>query len=129
MLEGNFAVLRAQTVLLVEDNSEDAVMLERTLRQVLGDIAIRHVITLGEGREQIDYGDVDLLVTDWWLPDGKGLELIIYVNGIGIPSVAVSASDDSDIKEQALAAGALGFIAKPVSAEHFEKTISTESDP
>ena len=61
--------------------------------------------------------DFDVIILDWKMPgtDGVGLaRRIRKTAGIGVPILLISAYDWSDMEEEAKAAGANGFIAKPL---------------
>lgn len=106
---------------LVVDNNED---LCHSAADALEEIGIRAECALS-GREAIEMvrqhheknDDYELVLIDWKMPDVDGLqatrEIRKYLVG-EVPVMIISAYDWSDIKEEALAAGANGFISKPL---------------
>lgn len=109
--------LLGQTLLLVEDSryaSEAVRMLAlrsgaRIRRADCMASAERHLLTYRAGVAIIDLG----------LPDGSGLDLIARLDRAGQrPSVllATSGQDASEVEQAALAAGADGFLAKPIES-------------
>ena len=75
--------------------------------EALGMIKHRHL----SGR------DYNIIIIDWKMPDIDGLETISRIRSeieTKIPILLVSAYDWSDIEEKAKAAGANGFVSKPL---------------
>lgn len=61
--------------------------------------------------------DYQIVLLDWKIPDMDGLETMREIRkqvGNNIPILIISAYDWSDIEEEALKAGANGFISKPL---------------
>ena len=75
--------------------------------EALGMIERRHQ----EGR------DYSIVILDWKMPDLDGIELIRRIRTeleTNVPILLISAYDWSDIEDQANAAGANGFVSKPL---------------
>ena len=61
--------------------------------------------------------DYDVIIIDWKMPEVDGLETISRIRfeiGADIPILLISAYDWADIEDQARAAGANGFVSKPL---------------
>jgi CheY-like chemotaxis protein len=70
--------------------------------------------------------DYQVVILDWKMPDMSGLEVTAAIRreiGENIPIIIVSAYDYSEIEEEARAAGASGFISKPMFNSSLCKTI------
>ncbi len=107
--------------MLVVDNNED---LCQSAVHALEEIGVRaEWTTEGEkaiamveerhGRQE----DYNIILIDWKMPKLDGVEITREIRkrvGNEIPILIVSAYDWSDIEEEALAAGAHGFISKPL---------------
>jgi DNA-binding NarL/FixJ family response regulator len=67
----------------------------------------------------------DLLVLDWFLPDGDAVEVIRKVGAAEphIPVVVLTASHDEKAPLRALLAGAAGFLTKDVAMSGFGRTL------
>ena len=107
-------------VLIVDD---DETMLQ---------IAVDTLSSLGASAEQARSGlealgmiehrhlagrDYNVIIVDWKMPDIDGLETITRIRSeidTNIPVLLISAYDWSDIEEKAKAAGANGFVSKPL---------------
>ncbi|WP_027135459.1 response regulator transcription factor [Geminicoccus roseus] len=63
--------------------------------------------------------DMDCLVMDVQMPGMSGLELQRHLQArhVTVPVVIITAYPEPQIREQALRAGAIGFLAKPFPAE------------
>ncbi len=75
--------------------------------EALGMIEHRHL----SGR------DYNVIIIDWKMPDIDGLETINRIRSdidTGVPILLISAYDWSDIEDKAKAAGANGFVSKPL---------------
>jgi len=107
-------------VLIADD---DPILLE-TAADTLGSLGIRAerantgMETLEMVRQRHEAGnDYDVVILDWKMPDLDGIETIRRIRadvGAPIPILLTSAYDWSDIEEEAKAAGANGFISKPL---------------
>ena len=106
---------------LVADNNED---LCQSAVFSLKEIGInaewalngKMAIEMVKKRHQED-NDYQIVLLDWKMPDMDGLETMREIRkqvGDNIPILIISAYDWSDIEEEALKAGASGFISKPL---------------
>jgi FixJ family two-component response regulator len=68
-------------------------------------------------------GDPDCLVLDMHLPGISGLEVQQQLAGSRLPVIFITAHDDAELCERALAAGAVSCLRKPFSADVFAKTL------
>lgn len=107
--------------LLVVDNNED---LCRSAASVLNGIGVQVEWVLN-GRAALQKieenhrknADYEIILLDWKMLDMNGLETtrgIRKIVGDDLPILIISAYDWSDIEEEARAAGAQGFISKPL---------------
>ena len=71
-----------------------------------------------------DEENPDLAILDMRMPGMSGIEAARQiVTTSRVPFIFLSAFDDADIVEQAIAEGALGYLVKPVSAPQIVPTI------
>lgn len=107
--------------MLVVDNNED---LCQSAVYALNEIGVnaewsvdgKTALKMVEERH-IRHDDYQVILLDWKMPGMDGLQMtreIRKIVGDEIPILIVSAYDWSDIEEEALAAGAHGFISKPL---------------
>ncbi|CAE09457.1 homeostatic response regulator transcription factor HsrA [Wolinella succinogenes] len=96
---------------------EDEITLNKTLAEGLNEFNYQTDVAenLKDGEYYISIRNYDLVLTDWMLPDGSGLDIISQVKSKS-PRTAVvilSARDDKESEIEALRGGADDFIAKP----------------
>lgn len=119
-LEDDFSDL---CVLVVEDDEIMRVSLEDRLR--LENIPVRTACDLLEAHNQLDKGDVDLVVTDIRLPDGSGSDLFedISRHHPGIPVILMTAFSEVSHAVALVKAGAIDYLTKPFDLKDFIGTI------
>jgi FixJ family two-component response regulator len=96
-------------VWVVDDDQAVCVALARLLRA-----AALHVVVLRSGRELLEalaHSAPDCLLLDLWLEDATGLDLL---HAVRVPVVFLSADADVRASVQAMKAGAIDFLEKPV---------------
>jgi two-component system chemotaxis response regulator CheY len=108
-----------KTVLSVDDSPSVRQMVRLTLSG-----AGYQVIEAGDGREGLAKAHgaaVDVVVTDINMPVMGGLELAVELRKLpafnGVPILCLTTESDPEIKGQARAAGASGWITKPFRPE------------
>lgn len=115
----------SHTILIVEDNTNIRRFLRTTL-EIEGYRALE-ASTVQESLEHIDREQPDLVLLDLALPDGSGWDFIEAAplrlpplaggeEARSLPIVVLTASADHGMSERALAAGAVAFLTKPISA-------------
>ena len=107
---------RAHRILVVDDEADLVV----TYRRLFGrqGYDVESAGTRAGGLALIDSVPPDLVIADLELPDGDGLDLVRAARTAPIPSwaIVVSGRASNGAREEAMAAGASAFIAKPFSA-------------
>jgi DNA-binding response OmpR family regulator len=110
-------------VLVVEDNADVRHLLDLLLRMAgyIGRIAE----AADEARRALTLGAYDLVLLDVRLPDGDGLEFCREVRASHphVPVIVVSGDVRPHARDQALAAGAAHFVAKPFDPETLERVV------
>lgn len=96
---------------------EDEVTLNKTLAEGLNEFNYQTDVAenLKDGEYYISIRNYDLVLIDWMLPDGNGLDMIPHVKNKSPRTavVVVSARDDKESEIEALRGGADDFIRKP----------------
>jgi CheY-like chemotaxis protein len=112
-------------VLLVEDNSGDAIMIRRALYDCLAPVTL-HIARDGEQALLMltnPLVQLDLIILDLNIPKINGAALLERWRVGAIPVVVFSSSANPAEKERSLALGAREFISKPLDLDEFDQTV------
>ncbi|WP_129661708.1 response regulator [Rothia uropygialis] len=104
-------------VLVVDDDLYVGQLHCEYVNQTAGFEALDPVRDTRAAREVLGCGEVDLLLADYVLPDGNGVELL---RGFEVDAAILSAVSDASVVRSALRAGALTYIFKPFDAAHLQ---------
>ena len=78
-----------------------------------------------DGLNKLKAGEFDLVVTDLNMPNMDGLTMIRELRKLpahtGVPVIFLKTESDGEIKQQAKAAGATGWLTKPFDPESLVK--------
>jgi two-component system, chemotaxis family, chemotaxis protein CheY len=115
-------------ILVADDSRAMRMIVIRTLRQA--GYAGHDIIEAENGKEGLETATgqgVDLILSDWNMPEMTGIEFLraLRASGVKTPFCFVTSEGSDEMREQAQAAGAVGLIAKPFTAEAFSDTLST----
>lgn len=104
-------------ILVIEDDSTFAMLLEGFLQKHGHDVDIRHNVK--SGFQLLGQKTYDILLLDYRLPDGNGLELLMAARNKNIQSPAIIMTSFNDVRTavKAMQAGAFDYITKPVNPE------------
>lgn len=116
------------TILVVDD--------EANLRRVLGAVLSRdgyNVLVAGGGREAVRFAKehkIDLLVTDFLMPDMSGLEVLEAIRKEHPPVRALLISGHGTVRSavDAMRLGAFDFLTKPFDVEQVRATVKRALD-
>lgn len=114
-------------IVVADDSRAMRMIVVRTLRQA--GLGGHEILEAEDGREALDLVGrhvPDLILSDWNMPGLSGIQLLstLRARGDGTPFCFVTSEGSEDMREQAAAAGALGLIAKPFTAEVFLDLLS-----
>ena len=109
-------------VLLVEDNPNDALLMQRLLRSAAPErCALVHEASMERATTHLSREPVDVVLLDLGLPDANGLDAVSQILEAAphIPVVVLTTSrEDTDVAA-AYALGVNSYIVKPVEFEKF----------
>lgn len=130
-----------QTILVVEDDPDHALLVSMAARRVHPDLDVR---VLGKGEQAMAYLEGDppfedraenpepsLVILDLLLPGLGGLEFLEWMSDSsesptrGIPVVVLSSSLDPGDRERSLELGARSFHSKPPDLDELGETVGT----
>ncbi len=100
---------------------EDEITLNRTLSDGLKEFGYQNDVAenISDGRYFLSIRNYNLVLLDWMLPDGNGVDIIAEIKAQS-PKTAIivlSARDDKESEIEALRAGADDFVKKPFDFE------------
>ena len=112
--------------LVVDDSST----MRRIIINTLNKLGHREIVEAANGREGIDRlnaVDVDMIITDWNMPEMNGIEFIRAVRGLekmkDTPVLMVTTNAAKDDIVEALRAGVNNYIVKPFTPATFKEKI------
>jgi two-component system, chemotaxis family, chemotaxis protein CheY len=112
--------------LIVDDSKAMRMIVQRNLRQAgFGDAT---VVEAADGQEGVDKAiaeSPDVILSDWNMPNMNGLEFLteLRARGNGATFGFVTSESTGEMREQAIAAGADFFLAKPFTAAKFTEVV------
>ena len=117
------ALARAQrnTVLIIDDLFSSRLLLAEIVRQIDPKLNLELFETPAKALEYARSNRVDMILTDYKLPEFDGIELVRRLRSlthcVDVPIVVITVVDDRRIRYDALEAGATDFLIKPLD-EH-----------
>ncbi len=116
--------MSTKTILLVVD---DAVIIRRVVRRALCRLSPNATMVeaadVGTALRVIQQFDVTAILTDIYLPDGTGLQVLAAAQ-LQVPRLpVVCMSSDTSIEAGVLAAGVVGFLRKPFTLDDLQAVL------
>jgi two-component system response regulator HydG len=104
-------------ILIVEDDLTFSQLLEGFFKKHQHEPTVVHNIK--NAYRNLDQKEYDLLLVDYRLPDGTGLDILSYVNGQGLdlPLVIMTSFNDVRTAVKSIQQGASDYITKPVNPD------------
>lgn len=105
----------SKTILTIDDSASIRQMIRMTL--VSAGYQVVEAEDGAQGLAKATAGGVDAVITDLNMPNMSGLEFIrkykAHPSSRGVPVVLLTTESDDELKREARAAGALGWMVKP----------------
>ncbi|MHB1237120.1 MAG: response regulator [Gallionella sp.] len=118
LVEDSFENTPTPLVVIIDDEFTSRVILEKIVQGVQRNIFVKAFADAITALAWIKDNPPDLIIIDYLMSGMTGLEALQQMKNIyaleGVPIVIVTASEDRDIKYQALESGATDFITKPI---------------
>lgn len=108
------AIHDSTRILIAEDNAGD----QRIIRELLAEVQDHHyetdwVTSVEDARSALGNGGYDILIADYLLDDGCGLDLVpASSNGAALPTILLTGHSSRKVDLAAMQAGAADFISK-----------------
>jgi two-component system copper resistance phosphate regulon response regulator CusR len=117
-------------ILCIEDDAETRVLLKRSLEGA--GMSVDTVWSGDKGVEAAMSGAFDCVLVDLMMPGMDGYQVIRTLKTQGLtgklPVVVLTAREDEDSRQRALAAGADAYMVKPFEIDHLVGQIRTLVD-
>ena len=113
-------------VLIIEDDPMVAMIHTEYFKKKELTDDLSHVTSIEAAREYLENNDVDLIVLDNYLIDGKGIEYLPELKGY--PIIMITAANDVQTVEAALSNGVVDYLVKPFTYERFAQAIDKVQD-
>ncbi len=117
-----------KTVLVVDDSAMMRKIVIKNLKETGFDL---QVVEAADGKEALARflaGGIDLILSDWNMPNMDGLTLIKEVRKHDperkVPIIMVTTEGSADRVKDAVMAGANNYLAKPFTPERFKEKLS-----
>lgn len=112
-------------VLIIDDEPDIRELLDITLGRM--QLATDCAENIAKAKQFLQQQTYDLCLTDMHLPDGKGLELVEFIqqNFPRLPVAVITAHGSIDTAIESMKAGAFDFISKPVDLTVLRKLVNT----
>jgi PAS domain S-box-containing protein len=110
--------LQSLSVLLIEDNPSDVLLLETALEaDPIHRFELTHVERLSDGLKKLDDAAFDIVLADLGLPDSSGLNTFeqLHEQVPDLPIVVFSGNDDEAQAAKAVRAGAQDYLVKSLN--------------
>jgi len=112
--------------LIIDDNADNR-LIARLMLEELG-IHATEAGSVVEGLSLVTSGDVDFVLLDWMMPDIDGIEFLELLResaeGRKAKIIMCTAKTSEADKAKALANGATGFLAKPITTARLSQALN-----
>lgn len=112
-------------ILTVDDSA--SIRLTTRIALTNAGYSVTEAVDGADGLNKLKSGSFDLIITDLNMPNMDGLTMIRNLRQLpaymGTPVVFLTTESDGDLKQQAKAAGATGWLTKPFDPETLIKIV------
>lgn len=109
---------KAKQVLIIDDQSTGRTILEKVIQQIGDNIHVTAMSNPSTALEWLELHGVDLIVTDYRMPEINGIEFIRLVRQkahcLNVPIVMITVVSEKAVRYEALEAGATAFLMRPI---------------
>jgi two-component system, chemotaxis family, chemotaxis protein CheY len=117
-----------KTVLVVDDSAMMRKIVIKNLKETGFDVQVVEAADGKEGLTRFLAGGIDLILSDWNMPNMDGLTLVKEVRKHDperkVPIIMVTTEGSADRVKDAVMAGANNYLAKPFTPERFKEKLS-----
>jgi PAS domain S-box-containing protein len=100
-------------ILIIEDDAAHRDLILRAFRDDPDKFRLSVATTIRSAREILDRDRPDLILSDWILPDGKGLDILPRTDGfVTIPLIIMTSFGDEHLAVEIMKSGAIDYVVK-----------------
>ena len=101
-------------VLVVEDDDNDGVLIQRALSASVRPFAHERVTSISAALDRLARGGIDVMLLDLALPDARSFDGVQRIGGAHpfVPVVVLTGLDDADVGLKAVQVGAQDYLVK-----------------
>lgn len=116
---------RKSKLLLVEDDEHLAELIMLYLWSDGSNLGIEHAARVSHALDLIGAKTFDLLISDYDLPDGKGLEVVkaFQAHYENAPSIVMSSRNDLSFREEVARSDVIQLFEKPLCLPELQATV------
>ena len=109
--------------------ADDSGVMRKIIIRSLNSCGITDIVEANDGVEAIakfKEGGIDLVMTDWNMPNKNGLEVVqeIRASGSDVPIIMITTEAENNRVREAIQAGVSNYIVKPFTAETMQEKIN-----
>lgn len=114
-----------KSILLIEDDLTFSTIIDRFLSKKGFHAVVAH--NLQSGEQLLSSTKFDLILLDYRLPDGIGLELVVKLRkkGVVIPTIMITSFNDVRTAVKSMASGIFDYILKPINPDELLMAINS----
>lgn len=102
-----------KTILIIEDNEAHSELIARSFEDHQATFNLVFIPNLQESRQYLEKNQPHMVLCDWMLPDGKGLDIFPqHPDQLPFPIVVMTSYGNEGLAVEAMKAGALDYIVK-----------------
>lgn len=105
-------------VLAIEDDRVDQMALKRMFDDKKGEFEYRITGSIAEAMQLIDNENFDIVITDYRLGDGTGLDLIEHIKNM--PIIVITGGGDEETAVRVLKSGAYDYLVKDLDRNYLK---------
>ncbi|MGB7788125.1 PAS domain S-box protein [Methanoregula sp.] len=107
---------RVVHILVLEDEDAHAELIRRSFLKAAEPYRLTIAQNLGEARADLGRETPDLIIADWLLPDGNGIDILPRKDGLAeLPVVIMTSHGDENLAVEIMKSGAIDYIVKSES--------------
>ncbi len=116
-----------KTVLIVDDLAMMRKIVIKNLKECGYDVQVAEAGDGKEGLQRFAAGGVDLVLSDWNMPNMDGLTMVREIRKLDpekkVPIVMITTEGSADKVKDAVLAGANNYLAKPFTPDRFKEKL------